>query len=195
MSQEMIDLPQEYLAAEEALLEARNTNTLTPDTIPVIRCLVDHNEGHYTAWVMLRKIIGTDSLDLLSQELFWTREFCKAHPKGYQVWHHRQVLCERLNNEQLVQEEVAMVTGEMVRYYDIVLPLMERALETGVDFELDDDSECIDPKNYHAWLYLLWMCRRWPKVTRGLMGEACRKLLELDPDNNSATNFMVENLL
>lgn len=55
------------------------------------------NPGHYTVWLYRAKTLfalGTD----LKEEIEWLNGVALQHQKNYQIWHHRQVIVDKLDD-------------------------------------------------------------------------------------------------
>jgi len=68
------------------------------------------NSANYTAWCYRREVLKAINANL-KKELEYATKLGRANPKNYQVWHHRLVIVERLND---ASEELAF-TAEMLK--------------------------------------------------------------------------------
>ena len=62
-------------------------------------------EGHYTIWQHRRKLIKMLQKDIY-QELSFVRQYTVDRPKNYQLWRHRMVLIEELNDKNVLEIEL-----------------------------------------------------------------------------------------
>lgn len=80
-----------YLRAIMAASEySERALTLTED-------LIDLNTAHYTAWLYRAQCLFALKSDLRA-ELEWLNETALAHQKNYQIWHHRNLIVDKLDN-------------------------------------------------------------------------------------------------
>ena len=64
---------------------------LTSIVIPI-------NPTNYTAWVLRRECIDKVKEIDINEELNWLNNMCILHQKNYQMWHHRKLLIEKMND-------------------------------------------------------------------------------------------------
>ncbi|CAK4013411.1 farnesyltransferase geranylgeranyltransferase type-1 subunit alpha [Lecanosticta acicola] len=120
--------------------------------------LISMNPAHYTVWLYRAKTLFELNADL-EQELEWLNEKALAHQKNYQIWHHRNLLIERIGK--------CDGEGEFV----------ERMLEL--------DSKNYHVWSYRQWLvrrFGLWEGEKGEEL------EFTERVLVRDVRNNSAWN-------
>lgn len=59
--------------------------------------LIDMNTAHYTAWLYRAKCLFALKKDL-REEIAWLNETALAHQKNYQIWHHRNLIIDKLDD-------------------------------------------------------------------------------------------------
>lgn len=59
--------------------------------------ILQHNAANYTVWQFRRDCLKAMSLDL-NAELDYIDSFAEDNPKNYQIWNHRRVVVERLQD-------------------------------------------------------------------------------------------------
>lgn len=59
--------------------------------------LIDMNPAHYTVWLYRAQILFALDSDL-RQELEWLNETALDHQKNYQIWHHRMLIVDKLDD-------------------------------------------------------------------------------------------------
>ena len=59
--------------------------------------LIDMNPAHYTVWLYRAQILFALNWDL-RQELEWLNETALLHQKNYQIWHHRMLIVDKLDD-------------------------------------------------------------------------------------------------
>lgn len=158
------------------------------------------NSANYTAWQYRRDIIFTLDLDLF-QELEFCRKVAVKSPKNYQLWWHRRLIIQAINDPSSSKngnsncsESTNNNTNESTS--DIISEQKEMSGKKSVSFAYDMrlEKELIrkilksDAKNYHAWSHLHWILRAYPHLFDDELQYLEKELLRLDIRNNSAWN-------
>ncbi|KXT08561.1 hypothetical protein AC579_8309 [Pseudocercospora musae] len=149
-----------YLRAVMALDEA------SPRVLDLTEDLIDMNPAHYTVWLYRAKVLikvseaKGDLLGGLKGELEWLNEIALSHQKNYQIWHHRNLLVNKIGEE---------------------------AVDVKAEQEFVEKMFALDAKNYHVWSYRQWLVKRFGLWTEGEL-EFCERMLRKDVRNNSAWN-------
>jgi len=96
-------------------------NELSPRALDLTTEAISLNSANYTAWFFRRKLLhvlippanspqAADSPYTWRKELEYLNEMGRASPKNYQVWHHRRIVIENLDD---VSQELSF-TGEVL---------------------------------------------------------------------------------
>ncbi|KAK4952061.1 CAAX geranylgeranyltransferase alpha subunit [Elasticomyces elasticus] len=85
---------EETMSYLRALMAA---NELSPRALELTEDLIDMNPAHYTVWLYRSKILFALESDL-HEELEWLNETALAHQKNYQIWHHRNLIIDKLGS-------------------------------------------------------------------------------------------------
>jgi len=108
--------------------------------------------------------------------------------KTYQIWHHRQLIIERLAKSLL--SDPTLTSSSKIPYQDLTVTQQEDIREI-VRAELVFIASALakDSKNYHAWSYRQWVMAHfgkgpWWEEELGYIED----LLVTDIRNNSAWN-------
>lgn len=147
------------------------------------------------------EVLGIDPRD----ELPWLNEISLKHIKNYQIWHHRQLLLERLavllsspqkslsHQEQGTKDSAASLTSTTTA--DTSTTIENIASQSQIR-EIASTSETAfltamlakDAKNYHVWSYRQWLVRRFDLFSDPAELHRIESLLQHDIRNNSAWN-------
>lgn len=66
-------------------------------TLDLTLDVIDENPANYTAWAFRRRALEALNANLYD-ELAYTERMAIAHPKNYQIWHHRREICTLLQD-------------------------------------------------------------------------------------------------
>jgi len=149
---------EEYEETMSYLRALMASNEYSPRALELTEDLIDMNPAHYTVWLYRAQCLFAINADL-QEELEWLNETALAHQKNYQIWHHRNLLIDKLGDECDVEAEREFV---------------ERMFER-------------DAKNYHVWSYRQCLVKRFGLWDKGEL-DFTEKMLEQDIRNNSAWN-------
>ncbi|KAK0282793.1 CAAX geranylgeranyltransferase alpha subunit [Friedmanniomyces endolithicus] len=72
-------------------------NEFSPRALDLTEDLIDMNPAHYTVWLYRAQCLFALDSDL-REELEWLSETALAHQKNYQIWHHRNLVVDRLGS-------------------------------------------------------------------------------------------------
>lgn len=88
---------EEYAEATSYLRAVMSKQELSPRVLQVTSSVIAINPAHYTVWLYRAKTLFALDSDLRS-ELEFLNDMAKKHQKNYQIWHHRQVIVDRLGD-------------------------------------------------------------------------------------------------
>lgn len=72
-------------------------NEFSERTLELTLDVIEENPANYTAWAFRRKVLEALGANLYD-ELAYTERQAIAHPKNYQIWHHRREICTMLQD-------------------------------------------------------------------------------------------------
>ncbi|KAI4720021.1 protein prenylyltransferase [Aureobasidium sp. EXF-10727] len=87
----------EYAEAMSYLRAVMAKNEMSERALSLTEDIIDMNAAHYTVWLYRSEILKALNADL-AKELEWLNETALAHQKNYQIWHHRQLVVDRLDS-------------------------------------------------------------------------------------------------
>ncbi|EME80333.1 uncharacterized protein MYCFIDRAFT_78077 [Pseudocercospora fijiensis CIRAD86] len=165
----------EYAETMSYLRACMAADEHSPRVLDLTEDLIDMNPAHYTVWLYRAKVLISvhekkgDLLGGLRGELEWLNEIALSHQKNYQIWHHRNLLVNKI-------AEVGNGKGEEV--------------DISAEREFVEKMFGLDAKNYHVWSYRQWLVKRfglWREDEYGEL-EFTERMLRKDVRNNSAWN-------
>lgn len=72
-------------------------NEFSPRVLDLTEDLIDMNPAHYTVWLYRAQCLF--ALDYnLKAELEWLNEIALSHQKNYQIWHHRNLIVDKIGS-------------------------------------------------------------------------------------------------
>lgn len=86
-----------YSEAMSYLRGCMAANDLTPRILPLTEDIIQMNPAHYTVWLYRARVLFHNDCDL-EQELVWLNPVALKFLKNYQIWHHRQMVVDRLGS-------------------------------------------------------------------------------------------------
>ncbi|KAI5811505.1 hypothetical protein DFH27DRAFT_474693 [Peziza echinospora] len=167
-----------YVDAMGYLRALMAANELSDRTLLVTAHVISMNPAHYTCWgIRLHSLFEVakqepsglaGELGRLRGEIKFLDGVAVKYEKNYQIWHHRQLVMERIG-------EITIVNHEQ--------KFMEQMFG-------------LDAKNYHVWSYRQWLVRRFGLFPRfnNLVFLSTQELSSIDSllaqdvRNNSAWN-------
>ncbi|KAI5838602.1 hypothetical protein DFP73DRAFT_599831 [Morchella snyderi] len=92
---------EEYAEAMAYLRAVMAKDEVSERVLKVTEDVIEMNPAHYTVWLYRAKTLFALGGDLRKEQIF-LNEMALKHQKNYQIWHHRQ----------LIMEKIGDVTGE-----------------------------------------------------------------------------------
>lgn len=87
----------EYGECMSYLRAVMAANEFSPRVLELTEDLIDMNPAHYTVWLYRAQCLF--ALDYnLQDELEWLNEIALAHQKNYQIWHHRNLIIDKIGS-------------------------------------------------------------------------------------------------
>lgn len=90
-----IAYPEEYGELMSYLRAIMAKPEYSPRVLQLTQDLISINPAHYTVWLYRAQTLFALNADL-KQELEWLNETALAHQKNYQIWHHRNLIVDKL---------------------------------------------------------------------------------------------------
>lgn len=88
---------EEYEEISSYLRAIMAANEFSPRVLDLTEDLIDLNTAHYTAWLYRAQCLFALNSDLKA-EIEWLNETALAHQKNYQIWHHRNLIIDKLGS-------------------------------------------------------------------------------------------------
>ena len=88
---------EEYEETMSYLRAIMAANEYSERALELTEDLIDLNPAHYTVWLYRAQCLFHTDADL-KKELEWLNETALAHQKNYQIWHHRNLIVDKLNS-------------------------------------------------------------------------------------------------
>ncbi|KAG9234166.1 farnesyltransferas-like protein [Amylocarpus encephaloides] len=156
---------EEYAEAMSYLRAVMASNEHSPRVLDLTSHIISLNPAHYTVWLYRARTIFALASPI-EEEIEWVNEIALENQKNYQIWHHRQLLIDRL------YPAISSKPGALQKLED-----EERNFMTQM---FDEDS-----KNYHVWSYRQYLVRKLSLFNDAELA-SIEALLRKDVRNNSA---------
>ncbi|QIX00030.1 hypothetical protein AMS68_005547 [Peltaster fructicola] len=88
---------EEYEEVSSYLRAIMAANEFSPRVLDLTDDLIELNTAHYTAWLYRAQCLFALNSDLKA-EIQWLNETALAHQKNYQIWHHRNLIVDKLDS-------------------------------------------------------------------------------------------------
>ena len=115
---------------------------------------------NYNAWVLRRQCLDkVKEIDAL-QELNWLDEMMVENQKNYQIWHHRKLLIEKINNathEKKILNDVFEYEPKNFHAWTHRIWMIRRFNNIEGEFEFIDSMLKNDIKNNSVWNYRFFL--------------------------------------
>ncbi|KAK4561087.1 CAAX geranylgeranyltransferase alpha subunit [Recurvomyces mirabilis] len=164
--------------------------------------LIDMNPAHYTVWLYRAKTLFHLDKDL-REELEWLNETALEHQKNYQIWHHRNLIVDKLDDcegETKFVEKMFIKDAKNYHVWSYRQWLVKRfGLWEKGELEFTERMLREDVRNNSAWNHRWYIVNgREAEGVKGVSDEGIRKR-ELDfaknavgktPQNQSPWNYL-----
>ncbi|CAO3589891.1 unnamed protein product [Absidia cylindrospora] len=154
------------------------------------------NPAHYTVWRYRQQVLFELKSDL-QKELDFVDEIASSQAKNYQVWHHRLVIVDTLNN---CDRELPFINGILdedsknYHAWSYRQWVVKRFNLWDQDLKYTDDMILIDVRNNSAWNYRYYVLFNNPETpsqeTIKNEIEFTRHKIQLAPNNSSGWSYL-----
>jgi protein farnesyltransferase/geranylgeranyltransferase type-1 subunit alpha len=193
---------EEYSETMSYLRAVMAANEFSPRVLKLTEDLIDMNPAHYTVWLYRARCLFTINADL-REELKWLNETALEHQKNYQIWHHRQMIVDRLDDCQGEGKFVERMFEKDAKNYHVWCYRQWMVRRFGLwgeeNGELDFVERCLekDVRNNSAWNHR-WFVVNGQEGSRGVLDERVRetelefakKAIERAPQNECPWNYL-----
>ncbi|USW57599.1 hypothetical protein Slin15195_G109180 [Septoria linicola] len=165
--------------------------------------LIDMNPAHYTVWLYRAKTLFELNYDL-KKELLWLNETALQYQKNYQIWHHRNLIVDKLDSvegEQEFVEKMFEADGKNYHVWSYRQWLVKRfnLWEGQGELEFTDRMLAKDIRNNSAWNHRWYIING--REAEGVPGITDEKIREREikfaqeaiakaPQNQSPWNYL-----
>lgn len=193
---------EQYGEAMSYLRAVMAANEYSPRALALTEDLIQMNPAHYTVWLYRARILFEIQADL-AEEISWLNQIALDHQKNYQIWHHRNLIVDKLGSS---EGETAFV-GQMFdldsknyHVWSYRQWLVQRfGLWDNGELEFTDSMLQKDIRNNSAWNHRWYVVNgRESQGIAGVKDTAIREreiqftkaALVKAPQNRSAWNYL-----
>ena len=194
-----INYSQDYVELMNVFRRVIETNEVSLRVYKLTESVIEENASNYMAWVVRRKCL--DELKDLDNydELEWLNSLMLSNQKNYQIWHHRKLLLDKMNDASEEKEMLSQIFQQEPKNFHawthrIWLVRRFNCTEGELDFVermLKDDIY-----NNSVWTYRFFLVEFTEgvgKVGRAKIEEEVKYALgkiKQAPDNESPYNYI-----
>ena len=122
--------------------------------------VISNFPANYVAWILRRQCINQIKEIDINQELKWLDNQMVENQKNYQIWHHRKLLIEKMNDpshEKNVLNEVFSSEPKNFHAWSHRIWMIRRFNNIEGEFEFIEDMLNNDIKNNSVWNYRFFL--------------------------------------
>jgi len=108
----------EYSEAMGYLRALMAANEYSERALSLTEHIISMNPAHYTVWLYRAKVLQQTNADL-REEIKWLNPTALVHLKNYQIWHHRQMIVDKLGIAEGETEFVAKMLEQDTKNYHV----------------------------------------------------------------------------
>ncbi|KAI4835412.1 protein prenylyltransferase [Aureobasidium sp. EXF-8845] len=189
----------EYSEAMSYLRAIMAKNEMSERALSLTEDIIDMNAAHYTVWLYRSEILKALNADL-SKELDWLNETALAHQKNYQIWHHRQLVVDRLDSCKGEAEFISQMFELDAKNYHVwsYRQWLVRRFNLWEEGELETTEQLIeeDVRNNSAWnhrFFLVSGCKPSRLEDKNMVEreiEFVHQAIRKAPQNQSPWNYL-----
>lgn len=152
-------------------------NEFSQRALDLTEDLIDMNPAHYTVWLFRAQCLFATNADLKA-ELQWLNETALENQKNYQIWHHRNLIVDKLDSCEGEADFVAQMFEKDAKNYHVWSYRQWLVGRFGLwdEGELEFTEALIekDVRNNSAWNHR-WYVINGKKGAAGVKDEAIRQ--------------------
>ncbi|KAI9491657.1 hypothetical protein BDB00DRAFT_946602 [Zychaea mexicana] len=186
----------DYRDAMDYFRAVSRTEEKSQRVLDLIADIIDMNPAHYTVWQYRQEVllgIGAD----LRQELEYVDEVVREQAKNYQVWHHRQVIVDKLDDGSNELPFINAILDEDSKNYHAWSYrqwVVSRFDLWDQEFQYTDDLLVFDIRNNSAWNHRHYVLFNRPKgASQADIDseiEFTKKKIQQAPNNSSGWTYL-----
>ncbi|KAI8581566.1 hypothetical protein K450DRAFT_231939 [Umbelopsis ramanniana AG] len=188
----------EYSEAMDYFRAVARVNEKSQRVLELTAHIIDMNPAHYTIWQYRQSLLDALKMDL-NTELDFIDVLAEEKSKNYQIWHHRQVVVEKLGNG---SREIAFINkaieDDSKNYHAWSYRQWVVQAFNLWDNELSyvEDNLRIDIRNNSAWnhRYFVVFSRPDAKIDDSTVQrevEFSKRMIKIAPNNGSSWNYLL----
>ncbi|KAI8090989.1 uncharacterized protein B0P05DRAFT_634678 [Gilbertella persicaria] len=186
----------EYADAMDYFRAVTRTNEKSARVLSLIENIIDMNPAHYTVWNYRQQVLFALEADL-EKELDYIDQIGPDQAKNYQVWHHRQVVVDRLGKgdreipfiNSIFEEDPKNYHGWSYRQW-----VVKRFGLWDTELDYTNDLLVFDVRNNSAWNYRYFVLFNRPSTpTEDIIEDEIKfteKQITLAPHNSSSWAYL-----
>jgi len=189
---------EEYAEAMAYLRAVMAKEEKSERVLDITEHVIGLNPSHYTVWLYRARTLFELEKDL-KKELEFLNEKALAHQKNYQIWHHRQLMMEKLMDPSGEHEFIARMFEKDDKNYHVWsyrqwLVRRFNLWETPEEMKYVNELLAKDVRNNSAWNHRFFLVfGRGSEVEQDIVDreiQAAEEAIILAPQNPSPWNYL-----
>ncbi|CCX14245.1 hypothetical protein FPQ18DRAFT_405424 [Pyronema domesticum] len=187
----------EYAEAMSYLRALMAKDEHSERALEITEHIIEMNPAHYTVWLYRANIVFALGKDL-RKEVEWLNEKALRHEKNYQIWHHRQLIIDKLDDSTGEADFIAKMFQKDAKNYHVWsyrqwlvkrFGLWEKGELEYVEYLLEQDV-----RNNSAWSHRFFLvCGNGQELTEEIVQRELGYVSDnifLAPQNPSPWNYI-----
>ncbi|KAG2227852.1 hypothetical protein INT45_002090 [Circinella minor] len=186
----------DYRDAMDYFRAVSRTEEKSQRVLDLLADIIDMNPAHYTVWQYRQEVLFSINADL-NEEIKYIDEVASEQAKNYQVWHHRQVIVDRLDDGTKELDFINAILDEDSKNYHAWSYrqwVVSRFNLWDQEFQYTDDLLVFDIRNNSAWNHRHFVLFNRPQGAsqEDIKNEIefAKKKIQQAPNNSSGWTYL-----
>lgn len=187
-----INYSDEYEEVSSYMRAIMAANEYSDRALELTEDLIDMNTAHYTAWLYRAKCLFALNKDLRA-EIEWLNETALAHQKNYQIWHHRNLIVDRLDDltgETDFIDKMFELDAKNYHVWSYRQWLVKRFDLWDSELDFVERMLALDIRNNSAWNHRWFIVNGQLAAVREREIEYTKAAIRIAPQNPSPWNYL-----
>ena len=154
--------------------------------------VINNRPTNYSAWVLRRECLDKVKEINLMDELKWLDDECIKEQKNYQLWHHRKLLIEKMNDVSQEKKLLDKIFKSEPKNFHAWNKLNHNAIANEINYTIDKIRKC--PLNECPYCYIRGLVTKFKFKLNDFVGlkQELEKLVNENENNRYAMNLLLD---